>query len=102
MLFDHDAKVSGDFAHFADLPRRPTGRGAEDPAGIGTTLTAMLFSGGHAAPAHRRTRAFRLRDGQLRQIAEDHTIGNLVAAGSLADARTACGRQARTVRPMQA
>jgi hypothetical protein len=37
-------------------------------------------------------RVFRLRDSQLRQIAEDHTIGNLVTAGPLADARTACRR----------
>ena len=42
---------------------------AENPAGTGTALTAMLFSGGRAAPAHRRSRAFRLRDGQLRRIA---------------------------------
>ena len=35
---------------------------------MGTTLTAALFSGGRAALAHRRSRAFRLRDGQLRRI----------------------------------
>ena len=47
--------------------------------GIGTTLTAMLFSGGGAALAHiGNSRAFRLRDGRLRQITEDHTIGKLV------------------------
>ena len=53
---------------------------------MGTTLTAMLFSGGRAALAHiGDSRAFRLRGGQLRQITEDHTIGNLVAdAGLLA------------------
>jgi len=63
-------------------------RAAGDPArrGMGTTLTAMLFSGDRVALAHvGDSRAFRLRDGQLRQITEDHTIGNLVwDAGSLA------------------
>ena len=46
----------------------------------------MLFSGGRAALAHvGDSRAFRLRDGQLRQITEDHTIGILVCdAGLLA------------------
>jgi len=67
-------------------------RVAEDPArwGMGTTLTAMLFSGDHAALAHiGDSRAFRLRDGQLRQITEDHTVGNLVSdAGSLAPVLT--------------
>jgi protein phosphatase len=54
--------------------------------GMGATLTAMLVSGGRAALAHiGDSRAFRLRDGRLRQITEDHTIGNLVwDAGSLA------------------
>ncbi len=44
-------------------------------AGMGTVLTAMLFSGGHVAPTHiGDSRAFRLRGGQLRQITENHTI----------------------------
>jgi hypothetical protein len=54
---------------------------AEDLArrGMGTTLTAMLCSGGRAAVAHiGDSRAFRLRGGQLRQITNDHTIRNLV------------------------
>ena len=63
-------------------------RAAEDPArfGMGTTLTAMLWSGDRAALVHvGDSRAFRLRDGQLRQITEDHVLGNLVSnAGSLA------------------
>jgi PPM family protein phosphatase len=61
---------------------------AEDPArfGMGTTLTAMLWSGDTAALAHiGDSRAFRLRNGQLRQITEDHVLGNLVSnAGPLA------------------
>jgi PPM family protein phosphatase len=63
-------------------------RAAEDPArfGMGTTLTAMLRSGNTAALVHiGDSRAFRLRDGQLHQITEDHVLGNLVSnAGSLA------------------
>ena len=63
-------------------------RAAEEPArfGMGTTLTAMLWSGDCAALVHiGDSRAFRLRDGQLRQITEDHILGNLVSnAGSLA------------------
>jgi PPM family protein phosphatase len=63
-------------------------RAAEDSArfGMGTTLTAMLWSGDKAALVHiGDSRAFRLRDGQLRQITEDHVLGNLVSnAGSLA------------------
>jgi protein phosphatase len=65
-------------------------RAAEDPArfGMGTTLTAMLWSGNKAALVHiGDSRAFRLRDGQLRRITEDHVLGNLVSnAGALAPA----------------
>jgi protein phosphatase len=63
-------------------------RAADDPArfGMGTTLTAMLWSGDQAALVHiGDSRAFRLRDGQLHQITEDHVLGNLVSnAGALA------------------
>jgi len=63
-------------------------RAAEDSSrfGMGTTLTAMLWSGDSAALVHiGDSRAFRLRDGQLRQITEDHVLGNLVSnAGPLA------------------
>jgi protein phosphatase len=63
-------------------------RAAEDRTrfGMGTTLTAMLWSGDTAALVHiGDSRAFRLRDGQLRQITEDHVLGNLVSnAGPLA------------------
>lgn len=54
----------------------------EDPArrGMGTTLTAMLWSGDRVALAHiGDSRAFRLRDGQLRQITEDHVMAKLVS-----------------------
>jgi protein phosphatase len=57
-------------------------RAAQDPSrqGMGTTLTAMLWSGDHFALAHiGDSRAFRLRAGQLRQITEDHVMGKLVS-----------------------
>lgn len=67
-------------------------RAAEDSArfGMGTTLTAMLWSGDTVALVHiGDSRAFRLRDGQLRQITEDHVLGNLVSnAGPLAPVLT--------------
>ena len=67
---------------------------------MGTTLTAMLFSGDCAALAHiGNSHAFRLRDGRLRQITEDHTIGKLVwDAGFLAPvlARHVDGRPDRS------
>jgi len=63
-------------------------RAAEDPArrGMGTTLTAMLWSGNRFGLAHiGDSRAFRFRDGELEQITEDHVMGKLVSnAGSLA------------------
>ena len=65
----------------AEANRQVARRAAGDPArrGMGTTLTAILFSGDRAALAHiGDSRAFRLRGGRLRQITEDHTIGKLV------------------------
>jgi PPM family protein phosphatase len=61
---------------------------AEDAArrGMGTTLTAMLWSSNQFALANiGDSRAFFLREGQLRQITEDHVMGKLVSnAGRLA------------------
>jgi serine/threonine protein phosphatase PrpC len=57
-------------------------RAAEDPSrrGMGTTLTAMLWSGDWFALAHiGDSRAFRLRAGQLRQITEDHVMAKLIS-----------------------
>ena len=72
----------------AEANREVARRAAEDPSrrGMGTTLTAMLRSGDHFALAHiGDSRAFRLRDKQLRQITEDHVMGKLVSnAGDLA------------------
>jgi PPM family protein phosphatase len=61
---------------------------AEDAArqGMGTTLTAMLWSGNQFALANiGDSRAFSLREGRFRQITEDHVLGKLVSnAGRLA------------------
>jgi serine/threonine protein phosphatase PrpC len=61
---------------------------AEDAArrGMGTTLTAMLWSSNRFALANiGDSRAFCLREGQFRQITEDHVMGKLVSnAGRLA------------------
>jgi PPM family protein phosphatase len=58
-----------------------TAEGAQPLAGMGSTLTAMLWSGSHLAVAHiGDSRAYLLRGRVLRQITEDHVLGNLVAA----------------------
>ena len=49
-------------------------------AGMGTTLTAMLWSGSHTAVANiGDSRAYLLRRRTLTQISEDHIMGKLVA-----------------------
>lgn len=93
-LGSHDAEVAPGLMltvlsrAVAEANREVARRAAGDLArpGMGATLTAMLFSGGWAALAHiGDSRAFMLRDGRLRQITEDHTIGSLAwDAGSLA------------------
>lgn len=48
-------------------------------ASMGSTLTAMLWSGGHVAVANiGDSRAYLLRDGTLRRLTEDHVVDNLV------------------------
>ena len=50
-------------------------------ASMGSTLTAMLWSGRHVAVANvGDSRAYLLRDQMLRQITEDHVLANLVAS----------------------
>ena len=87
-LSSHDAEVAPDILlevfglAIAEANREVARRAAADPSrkGMGTTLTAMLWSGDCAALAHiGDSRAFRLREGRLRQITEDHTIGKLVS-----------------------
>jgi PPM family protein phosphatase len=61
---------------------RLAGRVRADPglASMGSTLTAMLWSGRHVAVANvGDSRAYLLRNRVLRQITEDHVLANLVA-----------------------
>jgi PPM family protein phosphatase len=49
-------------------------------AGMGTTLTALLWAGSHVAVANvGDSRAYLLRHGRLVQITEDHVLSKLVA-----------------------
>jgi PPM family protein phosphatase len=65
----------------------------EDPSveGMGTTLTALLWSGGTVAICHiGDSRAYLLRDGDFRQITRDHTlVQSLVDDGRLSPAQAA-------------
>jgi len=75
-------QVGGDLAGaLADAVARANMRLQEliiaDPAteGMGTTLTAILWSEGHAALCHiGDSRAYLLREGQFYQITHDHTL----------------------------
>ena len=87
-LRSHDSEVAvGDLLELlgravAEANAEVARRAAEDPArrGMGTTLTAILRAGDRFALAHiGDSRAFRLRDGQLRQITEDHVMSKLVS-----------------------
>jgi serine/threonine protein phosphatase PrpC len=50
-------------------------------ASMGSTLTAMLWSGSYVAIAHiGDSRAYRLRNHILQQVTEDHVLSKLVAA----------------------
>jgi protein phosphatase len=56
--------------------------------GMGTTLTAMLVHGGRAHLVHAGdSRGYVFRDGQLRQLTEDHSwIAEQLRAGSISEA----------------
>ncbi|HEY7484716.1 MAG TPA: protein phosphatase 2C domain-containing protein [Streptosporangiaceae bacterium] len=50
---------------------------------MGTTLTAMLWSGGHLALAHiGDSRCYLMRGGELAQLTADHTMDQLLGEGS--------------------
>src|SRR5258708_28671322 len=78
----------------------------KDPSveGMGTTLTALLWSGGTVAICHiGHSRAYLLRDGDFRQITRDHTlVQSLVDDGRLSPAQAATHPQRSPVtRPLQ-
>ena len=66
---------------------------------MGTTLTAMLWSGGHVGLCHiGDSRAYLLRDGELFQITRDHTlVQSLVDEGRITPRRRATTRSARSI-----
>ena len=67
--------------------RRIYARAANDPkvSGMGTTVTAALLSGGRVAVGHvGDSRAYRVRDGNLEQLTQDHSlVADLVRSGRL-------------------
>jgi len=70
-----------------DANRRLGEIAAADPSvdGMGTTLEAMLWTGERFVTAHiGDSRAYRLRDGELTQLSDDHTfVQSLVDEGKL-------------------
>jgi protein phosphatase len=73
---------------------------AADPAlqGMGTTLTAMVFSGDRAALAHvGDSRAYLLRAGQLNQLTKDDTYVQMLVDQGLIQPEEAAGHPRRAV-----
>jgi len=68
-----------------------------DPAieGMGTTLTALLWSDGYAALCHiGDSRAYLVRDGEVIQITRDHTlVQTLLDDGKITNAATLLAMQ---------
>jgi serine/threonine protein phosphatase PrpC len=67
--------------------RRIFARATSDPhaSGMGTTVTAALFGGGRVSLGHvGDSRAYRLRDGALTQLTEDHSlVADLLRSGRI-------------------
>ncbi|WP_328460303.1 protein phosphatase 2C domain-containing protein [Actinoplanes sp. NBC_00393] len=73
---------------------------AADPslAGMGTTLTAVLFNGERAAMAHvGDSRAYLLRDGRLNQLTKDDTYVQMLIDQGLLKPEEAAGHPRRAV-----
>jgi protein phosphatase len=60
-------------------------RADAEVSGMGTTVTAALLTGGRVIIGHvGDSRAYRLRDGRLEQLTEDHSlVGDLMRSGRL-------------------
>ncbi|MGR6921111.1 PP2C family protein-serine/threonine phosphatase [[Actinomadura] parvosata] len=70
----------GQAIHCANQTLRHRIEAEPDLATMGTTLVALLWSGTTTVIANiGDSRAYLLRDGELIQVSEDHTYGNLVA-----------------------
>ena len=72
---------------FQEANRRVYERSATDPAvsGMGTTMTVALVEGGEVVIGHvGDSRAYRLRDGRIEQLTDDHSLVNeLIKSGKL-------------------
>ena len=79
-----DERAAGDHpgGQPADLRAGPHGLGR---SGMGTTVTAALLTGGRVILGHvGDSRAYRIRDGELEQLTEDHSlVGDLMRSGRL-------------------
>jgi PPM family protein phosphatase len=76
----HLVAVLGEAVREANQAIRVRAESDPETYGMGTTLTAMLWSEETFALAHiGDSRAYRLRSGQFRQLTEDHSLGNLVS-----------------------
>lgn len=60
-------------------------RADSDVSGMGTTVTAALLTGGRVTLGHvGDSRAYRIRNGELEQLTEDHSlVGDLMRSGRL-------------------
>lgn len=78
---------------FVTANRMVTDMSADDPdyRGMGTTLTAVLFEGRRLHLGHTGdSRAYLVRDGQLRQLTTDHTlVQHLIDEGQITPAEAA-------------
>lgn len=73
----------GQAIHHANQTLRARVEREPELAGMGTTLVAMLWSGTTVVVANMGdSRAYLLREGELTQLTEDHTYGNLVAGAA--------------------
>ena len=83
--------VLGDAVRRAGEGVRGIAAGAVDGEFVGTTLTAMVWTGSHLGLVHiGDTRAHVLRDGELLQITHDHTlVQSMVDEGRLTAAEAA-------------
>ncbi|WP_329365684.1 MerR family transcriptional regulator [Streptomyces sp. NBC_00669] len=75
----------------ASAPSAPPAPPAPGTAPVGTTLTAMLWTGTHLALVHiGDSRAYLLRDGELFRITHDHTlVQSMIDDGRLTEAEAA-------------